>query len=57
MNPKENPVDRTLAMYQWNALKLEIESAGAIVDVMEPHVRIFIGKQGQVNRRAEADFF
>lgn len=38
MNPKENPVDRTLAMYQWNRLKLAIECAGGHVHVMEPHV-------------------
>uniref|UniRef100_A0A914BX30 Amidinotransferase n=1 Tax=Acrobeloides nanus TaxID=290746 RepID=A0A914BX30_9BILA len=37
MNPSENPVDRTLAMYQWNSLRLAIETAGAIIDVMEPH--------------------
>uniref|UniRef100_A0A914E4R5 Dimethylargininase n=1 Tax=Acrobeloides nanus TaxID=290746 RepID=A0A914E4R5_9BILA len=37
MNPKENPVDRTLAMYQWNRLKLAIECAGSHVHVMEPH--------------------
>lgn len=40
MNPNDR-VDHEKAMKQWNTLKQSIENAGALVEVMEPHV-IFV---------------